>query len=557
LGAGLPHLRYLETEAGEVEMARHEAGPARCSFDSALVSVKHRDPVLAELVKGLNDPQLGIDWNYIRSMAFLSLYNQHPEWYPAREVMPKSNYPAQTSALWSLHGVPEAEETRYARMLVSALPAKTGEARRASFETLLGAGRVLNPVPVPPDLIASISSQLPALLPSLSSYPLESVLVDEWELFKSPGMAPALLNLAQKDGSLGLDGIVVRRLFELSPDDGRAVILGLLKAPENTGFRRAEISSAKHFVDNLSLLPDKELPDLDDTMLQRLESSPEGTPRDISAGLLQRYASAGIGGKLQPWFEDRIGKISCDAHASLVAYFLRVDPPTGVALLSRVLQANLPTCPELQRVAGARMSPEVEQAAIAALDNTNTATVVDALGALQGWGSTGSKDAILSHFRAWHAAWAPRASDLVATAGKGQNAVETSYVAALGSAQGWYTSDQEWQGIADLCVTDVCRTTAHNIQHSWNFPPHVYMIEVYGPALRGFPGLQGFMYNITPGNPGPPTIERLKERMAEFPKGDEFRIDDRYREKHVTQKLYDELLPFATAHGFKLAMLGE
>jgi hypothetical protein len=236
---------------------------------------------------------------------------------------------------------------------------------------------------------------------------------------------------------------------------------------------------------------------------------------------------------------------------------LRVDPPAGMALLPRILQANLPSCAVLQRVASARMSPEVEQAALAALDDTNNGTVVDALGALQGWGSPASKDAIFKHFRAWHAAWAQRGSDLVATAGKGQSEVETSYVAALGSAQSWYTSEQEWHVITDLCVTDMCRTAAHNTQRPWNFPPHVYMIETYAPALRGFPGLQDFMYSITPGSPGPPTIERLKEKMAEFPKGDEFRIDDRYREKHITEKLYDELLPFATAHGFKLAMLGE
>ncbi len=52
-------LRFLETEASEVEMARHEVGPSRCNLDGPLVNVDHRKPVLVELEKGLADPRRG------------------------------------------------------------------------------------------------------------------------------------------------------------------------------------------------------------------------------------------------------------------------------------------------------------------------------------------------------------------------------------------------------------------------------------------------------------------------------------------------------------------
>jgi hypothetical protein len=52
-------------------------------------------------------------------------------------------------------------------------------------------------------------------------------------------------------------------------------------------------------------------------------------------------------------------------------------------------------------------------------------------------------------------------------------------------------------------------------------------------------------------------MERLKEKMLQFPKGYVFTIDARYREKPVIQRYYKDLEPWAAEHGYKLQLYAE
>jgi hypothetical protein len=546
-------LRYLGTQAAELEMARHEAGPTRCDFDIALISALNRKVVLAELEKGLLDPDLEISVNYLRTLAFVSLYEQHPGWYPIPVRNPGEMESPENGALWGKRGVPQAEEIRYARLLADSLPTKSPSARAFALETLINLGRTLGSIEVPPDLVAAVLKQLPGAFAKMSSSAREYVLLNEWDEFEGPVMESVLKEMIEGQQWFGTNAIALRRLYELSPGAARPYILRLLKDPAVDSYRPGfiPITDRQELVETLGMLTEKELPELDGTMQQRVQSAENEVEMEVSAGLLQRYSSAAIAGPLRSWFDARIGKISCGAEANLLAYFLRVDPQVGPAMLRKVTQTDVPGCLPLKRLARIRMSQEVEKAALTALDDPRPAKVVEALGVLQSYGSPATEEPILRHFRQWHDSWASRAKELDASAGSDQANVEVGYVCALGAAQTWRASEDDWQSFKGLCVTNSCKENAPRFMQCMGSRYNL-MIEISDPG-HDFE----FRERVSIGNPGPGTLERLKEKMLQFPKGFVFTIDARNREKHVIQRYYEELRPWAREHGFDLQIYSE
>lgn len=131
-------LRYLQTPQAELEMARREGKQQQpCDFDIPLSSARNRQVVLDQLEKGLSEPDHAIPGNYLRVLAFVSLYQQHPDWYPvpAAQLERFSEFvPSQRSGLWSQRGVPQAEQFRYARVLAGALNKKNSRGSQSILE---------------------------------------------------------------------------------------------------------------------------------------------------------------------------------------------------------------------------------------------------------------------------------------------------------------------------------------------------------------------------------------------------------------------------------------
>jgi hypothetical protein len=394
---------------------------------------------------------------------------------------------------------------------------------------------------------------LPGTFAKMSWSGREYVLLNEWDVFEGPVMQSVLEDMIQGERWFGTNAIALRRLNELSPVAARPAILRLLKEPitnsSNPGF--IPISDRQEFIETLGMLPEKELPELDGIVQQRLQSAQNEVELEVWTGLLQRYSSAAIAGPLQPWFEARIGKIWCGAEANLLAYFLRIDPQDGAAMLRKVTQTDVPGCLPLKRLARIRMSQEVEKAALTALDDPRPAKVVEALGVLQSYGSPATEEPILRHFRQWHDSWASRAKELDASAGSDQANVEVGYVCALGAAQTWRASEEDWQSFKGLCVTNSCKENAPRFMQCMGSRYNL-MIEISEPG-HDFE----FREQVSIGNPAPGTMDRLKEKMLQYPKGFVFTIDARYREKGVIQRYYKELEPWAREHGFGLQLYSE
>jgi hypothetical protein len=540
---GCQVIRFLGTEAAELEMARHFASRSCRNYDFALINTTHRSLVRAELEKELADPNSVITFTYLRTLAILSLYDQHPDWYPDANVSSEGAAdPWERSKLWWQRTAAPAEEIRYARQLAAVLPVKSRQARALCAETLLDLGRQMYGFDVPEDLRLSVVRDVPSILVDLPDMERGHELAgQDWEQIKGPAMVPILKDLVEDKHWLGPYSLALRRLYELAPDEARPVFLSEM----SLAYPQGDLAT-------LSLLPDKELPQLDGAMLQRVQALYGDGYLEYSAGLLQRYASPAIADQLRPWFEERLGKMWCGAEANLIAYFLRVSPTEGATMLRKAMLTDKAGCDLLRRLALVRMSPEVGDAALAALNDARPEINEEALQVLQCYGSATSKEPLFDHFRQWHASWVNRAQELESSGWTGQARVETAYVNALGVARAWLATETERQALIDLCVTSNCRQNA--------------MRTVRAAATPGQTVMFGFRESTRPefseefslGSPCSGTdLEGLENKMAQYAKGTVFQMDARDKQSYQVKRVYDQLEPWTSSHGYKLHVYRE
>jgi hypothetical protein len=545
---GCQVLRYLGTQAAELEMARQEGGPSRCNFDLALINVINRKVVIAELEKRLADPNLAVTWSFLRVLSFVSFYDEHPELYPPTKTAPSPFQPVNPW-LWR-QGLVEAE-MRSAKSLSNSLATKSPEARSVSIATLLTLSESTGAQSVPAGLFVQVEAEVPTAFAKLPDRSRGVALQHEWDALKVPGMLPVLQNAVEQAGWYGPSGIAIRRLFDLSPGEGRAAIVNLLKLPATDPrfLLLGKYGDRDRIIESLGILPDRELPELDDALFGHLQASTDNGTLEISAGMVRRYSTAAIAGALQTWFSGRIGKMACPAEANLLDYFLRNRPREGAAMLRTAMQADDSSCQLLHHLAGVRYSPEVEQEALAALDDARPAVVQEALHVLQNDGSPATRKALLEHFAKWHAAWVGHESELGAPGGVDQVNVERAYETALGGAQSWVTTKPDWQVLTDLCVTSVCKGLTQSMgiieSSSRNYP----IILIWRPGGDD----PNEYYSFGEGDPQN-TMDRLKIKMMEFQKGTQFKLETRISDRESVQRVYSELKPWAVQHGFGLEL---
>ena len=538
---GCSIIRYLETEAGEREMAKRYNGGAECgSFRSGLINAGHRGPVLEEMEADLADPTHAVAGE-LRVMAFVSVYLKHPDWYPQPpknlpEIGPAAYEPWQESGLWKHFGALKEEELRFARELVKALPQKEPEARARSLATLAAYSGT-------PDLAEVVRKELPVVFLKLPpQFDQTYLLKNQWPVIESPAMVPVLRAILEDQSGMEPAGIALRRLYEISPAEARPYFLRELNA-----------QNPRVGIDVLRLLPDQELPELDDKFLERVKQSLpyDGAPLIAATAAVQRYASWKIADALRPLLPPMFRTASCQAEANLLSYFLRVDLSQGDELLRQAVQAsNAAKCQTLSLVADLHMSNAVESAALAALDDPDPHVVANALSVLRLHSSPDTKKPILQHFHQWHAQWSPRAAELERPEGAAQQGMDDAYLRTLGAAQGWLSSPAEVRELSELCVTKVCKDDADRTANSAQ--SDMLMIRVWNPDSGDLP--RKFSIAQYPAVAG---LDRLEQKLAQYPQGTVFVLYSIYLDHQVAQSVFDELKPWIKQHGYDLNTFGQ
>jgi hypothetical protein len=355
----------------------------------------------------------------------------------------------------------------------------------------------------------------------------------QWRTVAGPAMRPVLRRLvdAPPTNPPSLPDLALRRLAQLAPGEARPLILREIQSPR----RGATLKT-------LGGLSDTELPDLDEALAANFEAS----NNEIHAALVQRYATRKIAPRILASVDDKIGRMACSQQTSILAYFLRIDEPTGSALLDRAMTSRATGCRRfLNQIADLRMTPVVQSRAIADLDNPDPDVDIAAIETLGQHGSPAALEPLHAAFQRWHATWNGRAAELefshaVERPSARQAMVEDAFRQAIGAGQGWLTRASELRQLQSLCVTDNCRTQTGYMIHEDDTRIMVWSISEPDESQ-----IELAQYRFT-------SIAALKEKLARYPQGTAFTLERGANEASDFTATTSDLMAFATSRGLAI-----
>ena len=359
----------------------------------------------------------------------------------------------------------------------------------------------------------------------------------QWNTISSPAMLPVLRQLYRNPPDLNeipqpFPGAALLRIYQLAPEEGRQLILDEIRRPD----LRVRISV-------LGALPDKELPQLEDTIVETAIARTDET----SAALVSRYVSAAALPRLRSAFENLIGRMACREQASILSYFLRADQNFGLEMVKKALDSRKHThCypSVLTDAAGETISPEFEAVALRYLDDRDAEVVFSAVKVLCGRGSANNRPAIKAAIKQLLERWREQKVDPDAPASDGApyaGYMAESFLREYARAVPWITPPDEFKELVELCLNEQCRKQLKPRNLTGETDIHFFHFEGQNPD-RSF--TVGYYESLS--------WSALKRKAIQFPEGTKFtwHADNQVRE--LDQQLFDELKSYLKEKGFEL-----
>lgn len=425
--------------------------------------------------------------------------------------------------------------------LAASLPAKRGRARSISLYTLLATDDYTHRETLSHRRLAQ------ALVPVFTELPPEEqtyLLDDEyWPLLRGPAMLPPLRKLyAHPQTKEVYDAVSMRsraldRLSELSPDEGRTLLL-------------SEIKSTRPRVDlpTLCSLPDRTLPRLDAVLAGNLESSLYHGRGDweITSRLVQRYATRAALPRIKAAYRGNGPNWACAIQSNLTAYFLRTDHVYGLQQMRKVLASRKNSgCYRsvLSDVAALAPGPDVERLAVAHLHDPDRQVEFDAIKTLGTSGSRAAEAPLWARFREWHQQWAGKAALLEPFDPQRDTdawQLEYTLTQALATAPGWLLSPAKLRTLQNLCVTRNAQANVAEFRRQWQTPVRIS----YGGEHDQWSVVQYGQLS---------SRASLQSKLSQFPRGTHFLLSTtNFRSTIQQTQAFDQLQPFLTGRGMHL-----
>lgn len=531
-GSGCRILRFLGTPAAIDEMVRHY-DDEECRWDAmaGLVSAPDRAHAVRQLEAGIQAPDQPVTRSYLQTLAMLSVYIQQPELRPAQTPEAKGRL-MSGGELARRPELVQAETERYAQLLEAALPAKRGAARAVSIAEHAEIVRLR-----PAASSASTNAARQQLVASFAELPQsrqESLLRFQWRSVADPGLAPALRQLAA--GPTQFSDLALRRLYQVAPAEGRALILERIQRP-----------TPGSTLQTLGALPEATLPALDDVIARNVEAQLS----EIHLAMLHRYASAAIAPRMLKRITPAFSRpFACTPQAPALAYFLRVRPQDGMELVNRALAYREMTgCYQrvLGEVAQLHMTPDLEKRMVAALDDEHPRVVQNAIESLGRFGSESVRAELRLRFDTWSREWQGRAGELQYSPARGvddpgtvNGMIEFAYLRALADGQRWLADRNDIAALRDRCVTDTCRTNA-DVHAGQAGGTTIDVLRFDGPTDMSVRLAQ---YELT-------SLGALAQKLSQYPKGTTFTVRAS-GPADTARAITTELSTWAAAQGFSM-----
>jgi len=551
-------LRFLGTIAAVTEMRKRlGSDDLSCQFECqfGLISSPHRDFVIRDMESALTSPDQPVTSNYLRTLALLEFVRQTPPPPPAPPQGNEEQIKDYQTLMQRRQSSYNELLMNYLRQLVTAIPQKQKRARAKSLETLLDYRSEIKT-----DDFAQWSTLLASMPDLFSLLPLDAqtrLLSYQWKPIASASMVPVLRGILKAPDNQResyqqreLRSIALRRLFESAPDEGRRLILDEIRRP------KPRVNQTV-----LRSLPDETLPELDNVLAANLEESVgKGSgDTDVITELIERYATAAIFPRVRAVYETAgAGHWACRPQDALLAYLLRVDPAFGGEQLNKALAArgkDFTRCyaSALGSVAKLHMSTEVEEAATAALEDEDPEVVSQAADVLGRFGSADAEKLLWRRLERWHEATQSRSEEMTnqnagipafgASESSGQAMIEQALRVALLGGQAWFLDPEKLNHLRGLCLTDQCRRDVDSAARSSND------ISIWLSPFDDETYLR-----ITVGQYQPQSIELLKQKLLQFPKGTLFKFSASFNQNNEAKatKLFEEVKSYLEDHGMKL-----
>src|SRR5262245_23489613 len=378
----------------------------------------------------------------------------------------------------------------------------------------------------------------------LSSRDQRELLACCWKRIAGPAMLPILRRIYEESSERNyeideLNGLALRRIYELAPEEGRRLIIAEMRRPSPRGGRQT-----------LTILPDETLPETDSIFVDNFEKNDNP---DIHSVLIARYGSPNIFSRVMALLDERIGNMDCYQQSRLLAYCLRVDASGSIEPIRRALTArgkgNTKCYPNVFRsVAEFHTSPELEKLAIEFLDDADPEVVIDAATMLGQYGSAEAEEALWRRFEKWSREWNGREQELKADFHNDntirlQTGLEQALRMALSDSPAWLADLKKLERLRSLCVTQSERQQVDSLIQWLSGEIPIRFFPAEEEVGSGHVGA----YNLR-------SLSALKKKLAQFPRGAVFKWTT-FNEGHLGEekgKLFRELELFLGERGARL-----
>ena len=522
-------LRFLGSEASTRELARrYWSGDHAFGWDMkfGLYGSPHRSIAIEAMKAQLTDPAHPISNEFIDTLVSLEMAADPNYKIPAYDEKHPDDF---HRALDAYSAERQRRESAYLALAAATGLPRTGEALARTASEML-----LSDAPLTPE---ARTHWRHLLISSFNTLPVRNrneLIEYRWLQVGGPEWLPVLKSIVTGPPSppRSLDdpnrGVALRRVWQLSPEDGRALILAEIIHPGG------DIG-----VDVLGLLPEKNLPQIEAPTLARIRN---GSGKDVDYALIDRYATARILPDVKAIYEHG-DRWVCESQSSMLRYFIRVDPDYGAQQVASAAAARSTGCYQwvFTKLDQWVRVPQVQSVAIASLDDPSARAASDAATALQHYGSPSAEKALWARLEMLHEKYKDHPELLHPQPGMiaydYDSGLEQALVNAILDGQSWFADESTILRLKDL--------TSSEMQNSLNAagPDPQKQFQL---VLRWWPEDD---MNFTLGWYDGKGLSALKEKLAQFPAGSHFSMVTTKAEREAYAADFAEVEAAIAANG--------
>jgi hypothetical protein len=387
------------------------------------------------------------------------------------------------------------------KSLIAALPRKNRSARASTLNTVLTAGGDDSQVAqvIRPALIAAWED-----LPRTTQMELIQY---RWPLIAGPEMLPILRSIVAEPAPpvstdlASVRNLALQHIHEFDAAAGRTLIL-----------RDLNSANTQPSLEVIQLLSPQDIANAIQPAVERITHN---NSRNLDYTMLDRYADVSVLGRVQPVFEERLGKWACAPQSAMLRYFLRVAPVYGIKEVAVSLGARKDThCYSMLLQDLGDQLPQVQEIAIDALTDPDPEVVQDAAISLGRWGTKEAEAPLWARLQRFHKDWAGREDQLRMTPdyqspGSRGAALEQGLVSAIAGGHGWVCPPDKLARIAELVWTNALHQQIETWTKLWQQGPALINPGWYPEEKPTFSVLQYVSL----------TEDQLREKLGQFPPG--------------------------------------